>query len=78
MNRKAAKELLHIQSWLLRVDRIITRGKQEYVDDALLQEAGDSLMLKLGEAANRLSRELYVDATRADHSANSARVHSKR
>ena len=24
--------------------------------DALLQEAGDSLMMKLGEAANRLSR----------------------
>jgi len=56
MNRKAAKELLHIQSWLLRVDRIITRGMEEYVDDALLQEAGDSLMMKLGEAANRLSR----------------------
>ncbi|MBA3801260.1 MAG: hypothetical protein H0X18_19680 [Geodermatophilaceae bacterium] len=27
MNRKAAKELLHIQSWLLRVDQIVKRGK---------------------------------------------------
>ncbi len=56
MNRKAAKELLHIQSWLIRVDQIAKRGKAEYVADALLQEAGDSLMMKLGEAANRLSR----------------------
>lgn len=56
MNRKAAKELLHIQSWLIRVDQIAKRGKEEYVADALLQEAGDSLMMKLGEAANRLSR----------------------
>ena len=56
MNRKAAKELLHIQSWLIRVDQIAKRSKEEYVADALLQEAGDSLMMKLGEAANRLSR----------------------
>ena len=46
MNRKAAKELLHIQSWLIRVDQIAPRGKEEYVADALLQEAGDSLMMK--------------------------------
>lgn len=56
MNRKAAKELLHIRSWLLRVDQIVKRGKERYVADELLQEAGDSLMMKLGEAANRLSR----------------------
>jgi uncharacterized protein with HEPN domain len=56
MDRKAAKELLHIQSWLQRVDEIIQRGKDAYLADHLLQEAGDSLMMKLGEAANRLSR----------------------
>ena len=56
MDRKAAKELLHIQGWLDRVDEIIERGKDAYLADALLQEAGDSLMMKLGEAANRLSR----------------------
>lgn len=56
MNRKAAKELLHIQGWLERVDEIIRRGEQAYLVDDLLQEAGDSLMMKLGEAANRLSR----------------------
>ncbi len=37
-------------------DQIVKRGKQEYVADELLQEAGDSLLMKLGEAANRLSR----------------------
>lgn len=56
MNRKAAKELLHIQAWLARVDEILARGEAAYMADDLLQEAGDSLMMKLGEAANRLSR----------------------
>ncbi|QWF21011.1 DUF86 domain-containing protein [Nocardioides sp. LMS-CY] len=56
MERKAAKELLHIRGWMMRVDEIVRRGKEAYVADDLLQEAGDSLMMKLGEAANRLSR----------------------
>lgn len=56
MDRKVAKELLHVQGWLKRVEEIIDRGKDTYLDDDLLQEAGDSLMMKLGEAANRLSK----------------------
>ena len=36
--------------------RDVERGKDAYLADHLLQEAGDSLMMKLGEAANRLSR----------------------
>lgn len=55
MDRKAAKELLHIQDWLERVDEILERGKNAYLADDLLQEAGDSLMMKLGDAASRLS-----------------------
>jgi uncharacterized protein with HEPN domain len=55
MERKAAKELIHIQEWLDRVDEVVKRGKDAYLADDLLQEAGDSLMMKLGEAANRLS-----------------------
>lgn len=56
MDRKAARELLHIEAWLQRVDDITQRGREAYLADALLQEAGDSLMMKLGEAANRQSR----------------------
>lgn len=56
MDRKAAKELIHIEGWLERVDEVTRRGEDAYLADALLQEAGDSLMMKLGEAANRLSR----------------------
>jgi uncharacterized protein with HEPN domain len=56
MDRKVAKELLHILGWLERIDEIIERGKDAYLADDLLQEAGDSLMMKLGDAANRLSR----------------------
>jgi uncharacterized protein with HEPN domain len=48
--------LLHIRGWLQRVDEVVARGKDAYLSDDLLQEAGDSLMMKLGEAANRLSR----------------------
>jgi hypothetical protein len=57
MDRKAAKELLHIQGWLGRIEEIVDRGKDTYLADDLLQEAGDSLMMKLGEAANRLSKQ---------------------
>lgn len=56
MQRKIAKELLHIEAWLRRAEEIIAKGKDAYVADDLLQEAGDSLMIKLGEAANRLSK----------------------
>lgn len=56
MDRRAAKELLHIEGWLSRVDEIVQRGRASYLKDDLLQEAGDSLMMKLGEAANRLAR----------------------
>ena len=56
MDRRAAKELMHIDGWLNRVAGIVARGKAAYLGDDLLQEAGDSLMMKLGEAANRLSR----------------------
>lgn len=56
MDRRAAKELVHVLNWLARVKEIVGRGEDAYLADGLLQEAGDSLMMKLGEAANRLSR----------------------
>jgi uncharacterized protein with HEPN domain len=56
MDRKAAKELLHIRAWLSRADEIVARRQAAYLADDLLQEAGDSLMMKLGEAAGRLSK----------------------
>ena len=55
MDRRVAKELMHIQGWLERVEEIVERGEEAYMGDDLLQEAGDSLMMKLGEAANRLA-----------------------
>ncbi|WP_205750031.1 DUF86 domain-containing protein [Cryobacterium sp. SO1] len=56
MNRKGAKEILHIAGWLARSAEIVERGRDAYLADDLLQEAGDSLMMKLGEGANRMSR----------------------
>ena len=34
MDRRAAKELLHIQAWLTRVDEIVDRGQRVYLEDA--------------------------------------------
>jgi hypothetical protein len=45
MDRKAAKELVHIHGWLDRVQEIVERGQDAYLADALLQEAGDSLRM---------------------------------
>lgn len=37
---RAAKELLHIQAWLIRAGEIVERGREAYLGDDLLQEAG--------------------------------------
>jgi len=50
-----AKELLHIQRWLSLAASIVARGKDAYDADEVAQEAGDSLMMKLGEAAKTLA-----------------------
>ena len=56
MDLRTAKELAHMRSWLGHARSIADRGKEAYLADPLLQEAGDSVMMKLGEAANRLDR----------------------
>jgi hypothetical protein len=40
MDRAAAKELLHIEGWLERSAQIVERGKDGYLADDLLQQAG--------------------------------------
>ena len=56
MDRKMAKEFLHLREWLRRAGEIVESGRDRYDSDELLQEGGDSLMMKIGAAANRLSR----------------------
>ena len=53
---RVAKEYLHLGEWLGWAAKIAVRGKAVYLQDRLLQEAGDALMMKIGEAANRLDR----------------------
>lgn len=55
MDFRAAKELLHIQKWLSIAASIVTRGKDTYDADLIAQEAGDSLMIKIGEASKYLA-----------------------
>lgn len=54
MEVRVAKELLHIQRWLEVVALIVAKGKESYDADEVAQEAGDSLMIKIGEAAKTL------------------------
>lgn len=54
MDLRIAKEFVHIEGWLDRADEIVAQGEVTYLADFLLQEAGDSLKMKLGEAARRL------------------------
>jgi len=55
MDLRVAKELLHIQRWLVIAASIVHRGKAAYDTDPVAQEAGDSLMMKIGEAAQHLA-----------------------
>jgi len=55
MDKRTAKDLLHIRDWLDRASLIVQRGRDVYDADPLAQEAGDALMMKIGEAASRLS-----------------------
>jgi uncharacterized protein with HEPN domain len=55
METRVAKELLHIQHWLEVAASIVARGKGAYAADEVAQEAGDSLMIKIGEAAKTLA-----------------------
>lgn len=55
MDIPVAKELLHIHRWLSIASSIVARGKAAYDDDPVAQEAGDSLMIKIGEASKRLA-----------------------
>lgn len=54
LGSKIAKELLHIERWLGRVDEVIAKDEDAYGVDDLLLAAGDLLMMKLGEASNLL------------------------
>ncbi|WP_254666487.1 DUF86 domain-containing protein [Humibacillus sp. DSM 29435] len=56
MHPRTAKEYLQVQDWPTKASLIVSAGREEYNQDELLQEAGDSLMMKIGEAANRLRR----------------------
>lgn len=56
MDVRTAKEHLHIRDWLALAQEIVDSGEQVYLDSLLAQEAGDSIMMKVGEAAGRLAR----------------------
>ncbi len=61
MDNATAKEFLHLETWFLRITMITAQGHAAYLADPILQEAGDALMMKIGEAANRLSRSSHPE-----------------
>ncbi|MCL2490824.1 MAG: DUF86 domain-containing protein [Propionibacteriaceae bacterium] len=60
MEMRQAKELLHLQHWLAMAAELVQRGRDNYNSDPFQQEAGDSLMMKIGEVARRLDRMGYA------------------
>lgn len=56
MSIRVAKEYLHLQEWIRRVGEVVDSGEDAYLSSHLLSEAGDSLLMKMGEAASRLAR----------------------
>jgi len=56
MEVRVAKEYLHLRDWLALAQEIVDAGEQAYLATPLSQEAGDSIMMKVGEAAGRLAR----------------------
>ena len=60
MDRRTAKEYLHIRDWLSLAEQIVSRGEAAYLADPVAQEAGDSILMKLEEAAGRLARSVVA------------------
>lgn len=56
MSRRVAKEYLHLRDWIARANELVANGEVAYTNSQLLPEAGDSLLMKIGEAANRLAK----------------------
>lgn len=56
MSRRVAKEYLHLRDWIALVRELVESGESAYMASHLLPEAGDALLMKIGEAANRLSK----------------------
>ena len=48
MDVRVAKEYLHIRDWLALAQEIVDAGEQAYLGRLLAQEAGDSIMMKVG------------------------------
>ena len=57
MDRRLAKERMHLQGGLVLASEIVASGKANYLADPLLQEAGDSIMMKIGELARRMTQK---------------------
>lgn len=55
MELRVAKELLHVKRWLGVVESVVDGSKAAYDRDPVAQEAGDSLMIKIGEASKYLA-----------------------
>ena len=60
MDIKVAKDLLHVQRWLEVAASIVAKGKVAYLNDVVAQEAGDSLMIKIGEASNNIAARGFL------------------
>jgi uncharacterized protein with HEPN domain len=53
---KVAHELIHLFDWFKRIEELTAHGHGQYMSNALIMEAGDSLLMKIGESIKRISK----------------------
>jgi|AntAceMinimDraft_6_1070360.scaffolds.fasta_scaffold01420_2 uncharacterized protein with HEPN domain len=56
MPEKVAYELIHLFDWFQRIEELTAHGHGQYMSNALNMEAGDSLLMKIGESIKRISK----------------------
>ncbi len=56
MKEKVAYEFIHLFGWFQRIENLTVQGKDHYLSEPIFMEAGDSLLMKIGESINRISK----------------------
>ena len=58
---KVAYELIHLFDWFKRIEELTPHGHGQYMSNALIMEAGDSLLMKIGESIKRILKTGFPD-----------------
>lgn len=57
MKEKVAYELIHLSGWFQRIEELTAHGRDQYLSDTLIMEAGDSLPPPVSRGPTQLTTE---------------------